>query len=115
MDLNSLQGEELYAVEFVEKHLQLRFADDALLTLYIWPEVADADGISVGHGQAGYRDALCSLIGETVSEAQFHDDTALTVEFENGTLLALSLRDEDRDDATDAGSFRNIHGEVFDF
>ena len=114
MDLSSLHSEELYAVEFVEKQLQLRFADDALLTLYIWPEVADADGISVGYGQAGYRDALCSLIGETVSESQFHDDTALTVEFENGTLLALSLRDEDRD-AADAGSFRNIDGEVFDF
>ncbi len=114
MDLNSLQGEELYAVEFVEKHLQLRFADDAVLTLYSWPEVADADGISVGFGQPGYRDALCTLIGETVSETQFHDDTALTMEFENGTLLALSLREEDRDTA-DAGSFRSIDGEVFDF
>ena len=114
MDLNSLQGEELYAVEFVEKHLQLRFADDAVLTLYSWPEVADADGISVGFGQHGYRDALCTLISESVSEVQFHDDTALTLEFENGTLLALSLREEDRDTA-DAGSFRSIDGEVFDF
>jgi len=104
MDLSSLIEEELTAVEFVEKHVQLRFANDDLLTLYTWPDVADADGISVGFGQTGYRDALCSVIGESVSEAQFHDDTALTVEFENGTVLALSLREEELDGA-EAGSF----------
>lgn len=109
MDLTSLSGEELNAVEFVEKHLQLRFGNDDLLTLYTWPDVADADGISIGFGQPGYRDALCSVIGETVTEAVFHDDTALTVEFENGTLLALSLREEDRD-AVEAGSFQSGDG-----
>jgi hypothetical protein len=111
MDLSSLIDEELNAVEFVEKHLQLRFANDDLLTLYNWPDVADADGISVGFGQVGYRDALCSVIGESVSEATFHDDTALTIEFENGTLLALSLREEDLD-SPEAGSFRSGGGDV---
>jgi len=114
MDLTDMQGEELYAVEFVEKHLQLRFANESLLTFFAWPDAADADGISVGYGQAGYRDALCSLIGESVSDAAFHDETALTVEFENGTLLALSLREEDRDGA-EAGLFTNTRGETCEF
>jgi hypothetical protein len=108
MDLSSLNGEELSAVEFVEKHLQLRFGD-ALLTLYTWPDAADADGISVGYGQPGYRDALCSVIGVTVSEATYHDGTAITVEFENGTVLALSLREEDLD-TPEAGSFTSADG-----
>jgi hypothetical protein len=110
MDLSSLNGEELSAVEFVEKHLQLRFGD-ALLTLYTWPDAADADGISVGYGQPGYRDALCSVIGETVSEATFHDDTALTIEFENGTVFVLSLREEDLD-VPEAGSFLSADGTI---
>jgi hypothetical protein len=113
MDLSSLSGEELSAVEFVEQHLQLRFGD-ALLTLYVWPDAADADGISVGFGQPGYRDALCSVIGETVSEAEFHDDTALTIEFENGTVLALSLREEDLE-PPEAGSFLSADGDVCAF
>jgi hypothetical protein len=108
MDLSSLSGEELTSVEFIEQHLALHFGE-ALLTLYVWPDVADADGISVGFGQPGYRDALCTVIGETVTEAAFHDLTALTVEFENGTILALSLREEDMD-VPEAGSFVSADG-----
>ena len=110
MDLSSLSDEELTSVEFVEQHLALHFGE-ALLTLYVWPDVADADGISVGYDQPGYRDALCSVIGETVTEAAFHEDTALTVEFENGTVLALSLREEDMD-VPEAGSFVSADGSV---
>ena len=113
MNLSSLDGEELYAVEFVEKYLQLRF-HEALFTLYVWPDAADADGISVGYGQPGYRDALCSVIGETVSEAAMHDDTAITLEFENGTVFVISLREEDRD-TPEAGSFTDSAGETFEF
>ena len=109
MDLSSLHGDELSAVEFVEQHLQLRFAGEALLILYVWPDVADADGISVGYGQAGYRDALCSVIGETVSLTEYNEERALTVEFENGTVLALSLREEDVD-TPEAGSFTSAEG-----
>ena len=113
MSLENLSGEQLSAVEFVGDHLQLRLGD-ALLTLYVWPDVADADGISVGFGQPGYRDALCSAIGENVTEAQHHDSTALTVEFENGTVFALSLRDEDLD-TPEAGSFTSANGETTEF
>jgi hypothetical protein len=108
MDLSSLTDEELTSVEFVEQHLALHFGE-ALLTLYVWPDIADADGISVGFGQPGYRDALCSVIGETVTQAAFHEETALTVEFENGTVLALSLREEDMDIA-EAGGFVSADG-----
>ncbi len=101
---DDLRDTQLSSVAFIQDHLQLDF-DGPLLTLYIWPDVADADGISIAFGEPGYRDALCSVIGETVTEPELNEGRALTVEFENGTVLALSLREEDIDVA-EAGSFR---------
>lgn len=112
-DFATLEGEELTAVEFVERFLQLRFGE-SLLRLYVWPDVADADGISIAFGEPGYRDALCSLIGETAETAALEEGRSLTVEFENGTLLAMSLREEDVD-TTEAGSFTAADGSSIEF
>lgn len=108
-----LKGEELTAVEFVERFLQLRFGD-VLLSLYVWPDVADPDGISIAFGEPGYRDALCLLIGETVETAELEVGRALTAEFENGYVLALSLREEDVDTA-ESGTISGLDGEVLEF
>lgn len=108
-----LEGEELSAVEFIERFVQLRFSE-SLLRLYVWPDVADADGISIAFGEPGYRDALCSLIGETATTAALDPGRSLTVEFENGTLLAMSLRDEDLD-TSEAGSFTAADGSSVEF
>ena len=113
MNIDSLSGDRLSAVEFVHEHVQLRF-EEALLTLYVWPVVADADGISVGYGQPNYRDALCSAIDEAVSSADFHENDALTMEFENGTVFAISLRDEDLD-TPEVGSFTSADGDTTEF
>lgn len=112
-DLATLEGEELTGVEFVERFVQLRFGD-ALLRLYVWPDVADADGITIAFGEPGYRDALCGLIGETATTAGLDAGRSLTIEFENGMLLALSLREEDVD-TTEAGSFTDADGSTFEF
>lgn len=103
-DFSDLRDTALSSVEFVQDYLQLHF-DGPLLTLYAWPHVADVDGISVAFGEPGYRDALCSVIGETVSDPELDEGRSLTLEFENGTVIALSLREEDLDVA-EAGSFR---------
>lgn len=113
MSLETLPGEHLTAVEFVEDFLQLRFGE-ALLILFVWPDVADADAISVAFGQPGYRDALCSTIGENVTEAELNEGRSLTIEFENGTVFALSLRAEDLD-TPEVGSFRSADGDVVEF
>ena len=112
-DFATLEGEELTAVEFVERFVQLRFSD-SLLRLYVWPDVADPDGISVAFGEPGYRDALCSLIGETPTTAALDLGRSLTIEFENGMLLAMSLRDEDLD-TSEAGSFTAADGSSLEF
>ena len=102
MDVSAVIGEELKAVEFVEDFLQLRF-EGPLFTLYEWPHVLLTD-FSVAYGEPEYRNALCAQIGEKVVQASLEEGDALTIEFENGTVFGLSLREEDLD-GPEAGSF----------
>ena len=93
MDISAIEGEELKSVAFVENFLELRFGAP-LLTLYEWPYVMLPD-FSVAYGEPEYRNALCSLIGESVSAATFEEGQSLTIEFGNGVVLGVSLREED--------------------
>ena len=93
MDISAIEGQELSAVEFVQDFLRLRF-DGPMLTLYAWPHVLLAD-FSIAFGEPEYRNALCAQIGEIVAKASLEELEALTVEFESGTVIALSLREEE--------------------
>lgn len=108
MDVSALEGQELTAVEFVGDYLRLRFADNPgaagpMLTLYAWPHVLLAE-FSIAFGEPEYRNALCAQLGETVATAKLEELDALTIEFESGTVIALSLREEDLD-GPEAGSY----------
>ena len=102
MDISALEGQELTAVEFVTDYLRLRF-DGPMLTLFAWPHVLLAD-FSIAFGEPEYRNALCAQIGEMVAKASLKEMEALTVEFESGTVIALSLREEDLS-GPEAGSY----------
>lgn len=102
MDVSALEGQELTAIEFVGDYLRLRF-DGPMLTLYAFPHVLLSE-FTVAFGEPEYRNALCAQIGETVATAKLEELDALTVEFESGTVLALSLREEDVD-GPEAGSY----------
>jgi hypothetical protein len=102
MDISAIEGEELKSVEFVEDFLQLRFGEP-LLRLYDWPHVLLTDS-SVAFGEPEYRNALCAQIGEPVEKAILEEGDALTVEFVNGIVFALSLREEDVD-SPESGSY----------
>jgi hypothetical protein len=102
MDVSAVIGEELKAVEFVEDFLQLRF-EGPLFTLYAWPHVLLTE-FSVAFGEPEYRNALCAQIGEKVVQASLEEGDALTIEFENGTVFGLSLREEDLD-GPETGTF----------
>jgi hypothetical protein len=93
MDITAIEGQELTAVEFVQDFLRLRF-DGPMLTLYAWPHLLFSE-FSLGYGEPEYRNALCAQIGEIVGKASLEELDALTVEFESGTVIALSLREED--------------------
>ncbi len=102
IDVSAIEGEELTAVEFVLDYVQLRF-NGPMLTLYGWPHILLAD-FSIAFGEPEYRNALCAQIGETVAKAALEEDEALTIEFESGTVIALSLREEDMD-GPEAGTY----------
>jgi len=102
MDISAIEGEELKSVAFVEDFLELRFGAP-VLTLYDWPYVLLTD-FSVGFGEPEYRNALCAQIGETVATASLEEDDALTIEFGNGVVFGLSLREEDVD-GPESGSY----------
>jgi hypothetical protein len=106
MDISAIESQELTAVEFVSDYLRLRFGDAGagpMLTLYAWPHLLLAD-FSVAYGEPEYRNGLCAQMGETVAKASLEELDALTIEFESGTVLALSLREEDLD-GPEAGSY----------
>jgi hypothetical protein len=109
MDISAIEGEELKSVEFVEDYLQLRFGAP-LLRLYDWPHVLLPD-FSVAFGEPEYRNALCAQIGETVTTAMLEEDVALTVEFGNGIVFGLSLREEDVD-GPESGSYSATRDEA---
>jgi hypothetical protein len=99
MDVSALEGQELTAVEFVGDYLRLRFGDvpgsaGPALTLYAWPHLLFAE-FSLGFGEPEYRNGLCAQIGEMVATASLEETESLTVEFEGGAVIALSLREED--------------------
>ena len=102
MDISTIEGQELTAVEFVGDYLRLRF-DGPMLTLYAWPHILLAD-FSIAYGEPEYRNALCAQIGEMVAKTALEELEALTVEFESGTVIALSLREEELD-GPEAGSY----------
>jgi hypothetical protein len=109
MDISAIEGEELKAVEFVEDYLQLRFGDP-LLKLHDWPHVLLTD-FSVAYGEPEYRNALCAQLGETVATAMLEEDDALTIEFGNGVVFGLSLREEDKD-GPESGSYSETGDEA---
>jgi hypothetical protein len=45
-------------------------------------------------GRGGLPDALCTCIDETVSHAH-REPEQITIEFSNGTVFTISLREED--------------------
>jgi hypothetical protein len=102
VDISAIEGQELTAVEFVGDYVRLRF-DGPMLTLYAWPHILLAD-FSIAYGEPEYRNAVCAQIGEMVAKAALEEMEALTVEFESGTVIALSLREEELD-GPEAGSY----------
>ena len=102
MEDSAIEGQELTAVEFVTDYLRLRF-DGPMLTLFAWPHILLAE-FSIAYGEPEYRNALCAQIGEMVAKASLEEMDALTVEFESGTVIALSLREEELS-GPEAGSY----------
>ncbi|GEP61666.1 hypothetical protein [Reyranella soli] len=92
--LTYLENRELSAVTFVRDYIQLHF-DGPVLNAYVWPKLNNALGV-LEQQTPGYRDALCGQIGRLVIVAVADPTTEISLHFDNNTVIAISLREEDR-------------------
>lgn len=87
--LEYLINEQLSSVEFVQDYLQLHF-EDKTLTCYVWPCVI-TKGCEYRSSHIEYKNRLCSLISERVSNVGLIENTSLTIAFKKGSEIILSL------------------------
>ena len=83
--LGTIAGDELAGVWFVMDYLQLQF-QGRMATFLVWPTVRSG-GDSLEFGQPGYRDGLCSFIGQSVLEADVFVDAGVVLSFSQGEMI----------------------------
>jgi len=91
--LHDLRGRTLSSVEFVHDYVQLRF-DGPTLTAYTQPYLT-LGAKAIFWGDPAYRNSLCALIGVQVEDTNVTAGKELTVHFQDGTVLKISLKDKD--------------------
>ncbi|MFG2044964.1 hypothetical protein [Dactylosporangium sp. NPDC048998] len=82
--LAALIGEELASVIFIRDYVELDF-DGPRLSVYVWPRVAVGTDIR-RISDPGYRDALCALIGHTVTSSTESGEVGLVIDFGPGSV-----------------------------
>jgi hypothetical protein len=82
--MRQLVGCRLTSVIFVLDYLIIGFEGPRALSLLLWPKITKG-GRDLVVGMVEYRDALCSFIGETVTEATI-SSTELEIYFGGGAF-----------------------------
>ena len=90
--IDRLKGRILSSVEFVQDYVQFRF-DGPCLTAYTHPTI-NLEAQLYTWDTPGYFDKLHKMVGSTVIIAEA-DDYTVSVKFESGNIISISLRDED--------------------
>jgi dTDP-4-amino-4,6-dideoxygalactose transaminase len=88
-----LAGSLVERVEFVADVVEIGLSNGKL-TCLLHPHL-EADAVRYQFPHAGSRDALCSLIGRTVSISKVDIDHAIDLEFDNGARLHVPLQSTD--------------------
>lgn len=95
--LSILINRELGSVEFVRDYIQFHF-DGPTLTAVTNPELI-IDGKIIKRESCEFCNLLLCCIGQIVSMASVKEGDAIKVEFNNGSILCISLKQEDYKDA----------------
>jgi hypothetical protein len=91
--LKKIVGGRLTSVCFVMDYLTLGFDNKGSLTSLVWPDVVDSQGCTTSFGNESYKDDICDLITQIVTDVQMSKDEIISVTFENGCRLIIRLRD----------------------
>jgi hypothetical protein len=84
--LTKIVGARLTSVDFVLDYLILGFDDKGALTTLVWPEIISITDNVLKFGMEGYRDSLCGLITQVVSEVHFSEDETITISLGDNRL-----------------------------
>jgi hypothetical protein len=87
--LESIIGEQLSAVQFVQDYLQLHFEDKGL-TCYIWPKII-INGDVFTFGSIEYRNKLCEFIGSLVTDVLLIEKEMMQISFGEDYVLEINL------------------------
>jgi hypothetical protein len=90
--VQALVDKVLSSVAFVMDYAQFDF-NGSSLTTFIWPEWSRGSD-TLRESDPGYRDALCGLIGQSVSNVA-EGAERLVLRFTSGELLSISLQAEE--------------------
>jgi hypothetical protein len=109
--LDELRGRQLSAVTFVMSYLQLSFDGPCINVTN--PLTVRTPTIEARSWNPGFRDALCAQISKIVTSVGLIPE-ALTIRFMDGSLLAVSLLEDDYTgrEAVYAHAFKNKGGLV---
>ena len=80
-----LAGETLSSVIFVADYCQLDF-NGPRLSAYVWPKIT-TETTQRAFGDLGYRDLLCSFIGQQVQTAHDRPEHGLVLAFAVGAIV----------------------------
>lgn len=113
MTIKSLNSSELTSVIFVRDYVQFVFEgekENFILSAFTLPTTALSNH-KYDFQTLGWRDALCSFINKTVRTAIAEEGNSIKVEFEDGTHLEISLKDEDYE-GPEAAMLTNDSGQI---
>jgi len=92
--LDTLKGEPLSGVAFVQDYVEFHF--DGKILRSLTPPSVTLKGVTFTFPQQGSRDALASLIGRVVDRIEVHSDDRIQLVFEDGSVLRVPLGSENR-------------------
>lgn len=93
--IQTLVGEYPNQITFVEDYVQVGF--NGLTLTALTDPIVETSNQCWRFPEAGSRDALCSLIGQVVSQAEVIEGKFIRLRFDSGTVLILPLDDESRE------------------
>ena len=110
--LERLVGREVDSVCFVRDYVQIVFDDGIVLTCYTLPIVTVSEQ-AFSFGVLGYRDRLGDLIGKSVQSVAERRQEELSIVFEGGDNVSVSLRTESFT-SVEAAMLHRPGGDIFD-
>ena len=85
---NLLPVDPLSQVVFIHDYFQLVF-QDSCFSIYNVAALRSSD-VTLQQGRHGFCDTLVKLIGQSLLTAVAHDDSSLTLTFQEGTALSVA-------------------------